>query len=129
MVLDTSAVIAILLKEPQAEQFLSLLYEAESVAIAAPTMLECEIVVMTLLGAEGQMRLYDFLRALGAQIVPFGETELAVAGSAYREYGEGRHTAGLNFGDCFSYALAIVREEPLLFKGNDFSKTDVTAAN
>jgi ribonuclease VapC len=127
VVLDSSAVVALLLNEKEAAAFQRLLRDAETVAIGAPTLLECELVVTSLLGAEGLMRLDELLMALGAEIVPFGERELAVARLAFRSYGKGRHPAGLNYGDCFSYAVAITRGEPLLFKGEDFSRTDVQA--
>lgn len=129
MVLDSSAVVALLLNEPEAQRFLELIQEADSVAIAAPTLLECEIVIGAALGAEGILRLDELMMALGVEIIPFSERELAVARTAYRSYGKGRHPAALNFGDCFSYATAITRSEPLLFKGEDFRKTDVDCVN
>lgn len=128
MVLDSSAVFAILLQEPECGAFLSLLYGSDSIAIAAPTVLECQIVALALFGAEGEVRLDAFLRTLGAEIVPFGEGHLAVARAAFRDFGKGRHSASLNFGDCFSYALAVLRDESLLFKGDDFNQTDVRKA-
>jgi len=128
VILDTSAVVALLLKEPEASRFLELLRDADSVGIAAPTLLECEMVIATLLGAGGLLRVDQFMRALGVEILPFGDRELAIARIAFREYGKGRHRAALNFGDCFSYATAITRDESLLFKGVDFSQTDVRSA-
>ena len=128
MILDTSAVVALLLNELEASRFLELLRDADSVGIAAPTLLECEMVIATLLGAEGLLQVDQFMRALGVEILPFGDRELAIARIAFRAYGKGRHQAALNFGDCFSYAAAITRDEPLLFKGNDFSQTDVLIA-
>ncbi len=128
MVLDSSAVVALLLKEHEAARFLDAVRAAGGICIAAPTLLECEMVVTTLLGAEGLVRLDELMMALGAEILPFGERELAVARVAFRMYGKGRHPAALNFGDCFSYATAITRDEPLLCKGNDFSQTDVRIA-
>jgi ribonuclease VapC len=128
MVLDTSAVVALLLNEKEAGRFLELLHDAATVAIGAPTVLECEIVVAALLGAEGLMRLDELLMALGADVVPFGDGELAVARLAARSHGKGRHPAALNYGDCFSYAVAAVRGEALLCKGADFPQTDVEIA-
>ncbi len=125
MVLDTSAIVALLLNEPEAPQFLELLQDTQSIVIGAPTLLECEMTVGSLLGEAGLVRLDDLIRALGVEILPFGARELAVARVAFRSYGKGRHRAGLNFGDCFSYAIAITRDEPLLFKGSDFPQTDV----
>ena len=128
MVLDTSALLAILLHESEAREFLDVLSAADRVSICASTLLESEIVVMNVLGAEGQVRLHELLYALSVEVVPFGETELAVASAAYRDYGKGRHPASLNFGDCFSYALAVTLDEPLLFKGKDFAQTDAQSA-
>ena len=125
MVLDSSAIVALLLNEPEASSFLTKLQSVESISVGAPTLLECEMVIMTLLGAEGLLRLDELLMALGVEILSFGERELAVARVAFRTYGKGRHPAGLNFGDCFSYAMAITRGEPLLFKDQDFPQTDV----
>ena len=125
MILDTSAVVALLLNEPEAPEFLAAVKAAESVAIAAPTLLEGEMVLAKILGAEGLVRVDEFVRVLGVEILPFGDRELAVARTAFRSYGKGRSRAGLNFGDCFSYAIAVTRDEPLLFKGKDFAQTDV----
>jgi ribonuclease VapC len=128
VVLDSSAVVALLLNEPEATAFREALRIAEKVTIGAPTLLECELVVQALLGAEGVMRLDELIMALGADVVPFGDRELAMARLAFRSYGKGRHPAGLNYGDCFSYAVAVARDEALLFKGEDFSRTDVRSA-
>lgn len=117
-----------MLHEPESAELLTRIESAASVSIAAPALLECEIVVAALLGAEGLVRLDELIMALGAQIRPFTARELAVARSAFRTYGKGRHRAALNFGDCFSYALAVTLDEPLLFKGDDFSQTDVPRA-
>jgi len=128
VVLDSSAVVALLLREPEASAFLACLHDADSISIGAPTLLECELVIAALLGAEGLLRLDELLTALGAEIVPFGPRELGVARVASRTYGQGRHRSGLNFGDCFSYATAVSRDESLLFKGADFAQTDVGPA-
>ena|SRR5487761_1995426 len=128
MVVDSSAIVALLTHEPEAEGFLRAIQAAESVRIAALTLLECEIVIGSLLGAEGVMRLDELVVALRAEILAFGDRELAIARSTYRAYGKGRHAAALNFGDCFSYAAAIALGEPLLYKGADFSRTDVISA-
>ncbi|HET9097960.1 MAG TPA: type II toxin-antitoxin system VapC family toxin [Candidatus Baltobacteraceae bacterium] len=128
MILDSSAVVALLLHEPESDAFLKLIQQADAIQIAAPTLLECEIVIGAMLGAEGVVRLDELMMALGAHVIPFAERELAIARLAYRTYGKGRHPASLNFGDCFSYAAAITQDEPLLFKGEDFAKTDVASA-
>lgn len=117
-----------MLNEPESADFLHLLYDADSIAIAAPMVLERQIIALALFGAEGEVRLDAFLRTLGAKIIAFGEPELAIARNAFRDFGKGRHPASLNFGDCFSYALAVSRDEQLLFKGSHFAKTDVRSA-
>lgn len=128
MILDSSAVVALLLNEPEAQRFHEALIEADTVAIGAPTLLECELVISALLGPEGLLKLDELMEALDAEILSFSERELALARSASRAYSKGRHRAGLNYGDCFSYAFAVSRDEPLLFKGNDFTLTDVPVA-
>jgi ribonuclease VapC len=128
VIIDSSAVIAILFDEPDALAFATAIGNAGRVAMAAPTLVETTLV------AEGRTRegMRDRLDALlakaEAEIVPFTAEHAALARDAWRRYGKGRHPAGLNLGDCFAYALAVARDEPLLFKGGDFSLTDVKAA-
>jgi ribonuclease VapC len=128
MVLDTSAIIAILRDEADADVYREAIERAESLRIGAPTLLECEIVARQALGDDGSTDLDAFLVALDVQVEPFGRREADYARYAYRQFGKGRHPAGLNFGDCLSYATAIARNEPLLFKGADFAQTNVTNA-
>ncbi len=128
MVLDTSAIIAILFDEADALAFARAI-EAEPVRrISAATLLETAIVVEARHGLAGAEKLDQFLSAARLQVAPVTEEQSAIARLAFRDYGKGRHPAALNYGDCFSYALAQSASEPLLFKGNDFAQTDVKKA-
>jgi ribonuclease VapC len=125
MVIDTSAVVAILAAEPGADRLVRAI-EAESVRLmSAATVVECSLVLLGRYGEEGEAQLDRFLRATGTEVVPVGEEQVELARHAALAFGRGRHSAGSNYGDCFSYALAVVRDEPLLFVGDDFSQTDV----
>lgn len=125
MVIDTSAILAILLGEVEADQFIDRIADDPVRLVSAANVFEASMVIEARHGTEAGKELDMFLSQIDADIVPV-DAELAdVARSAWRRYGKGRHPAALNFGDCFSYALAITRREPLLFKGNDFSQTDV----
>jgi ribonuclease VapC len=128
MVLDTSAVIAILRNEPDADRYRRAIEEADELRIGAPTLVECEIVARAALGEEGALDLRAFICLLDVRVEPFGPREAEYASLAYRRYGKGRHDGGLNLGDCFSYAIAASHDEPLLFKGDDFSRTDIASA-
>lgn len=128
MVLDTSAVIAILRNESDADTYRQAIERADTLHIGAPTLLECEIVARIALGEVGSTDLDNFLSTLGVKIEPFGRVETDYARFAYRHFGKSRHRAALNFGDCLSYATAIALHQPLLFKGDDFSQTDVEVA-
>lgn len=128
MILDSSAVVAILFKEPEALRFAEAIGATDGIAIAAPTVLEAATVVEARAGRDMSERLDALMAQIGADIVPFTAEHVALAREGWRRYGKGRHPAGLNFGDCFAYALAKSRNEPLLFKGDDFAQTDVKAA-
>lgn len=128
MIVDSSALIAILFKEAEASAFASAMRDAPSRAVAAPTVVETGLVAEGRTGPAMGAELDDLLDALAAEIVPFTAEHAALARDAWRRYGKGRHPAGLNLGDCFAYALAKARNEPLLFKGDDFTQTDVKAA-
>ena len=125
MVIDTSAVIAILFGEEEAERFGTAIDNDPSRLMSATSVLEASLVVESELGEQGARELDFLLLKAGVQTIPFNEEQLQVARYAFREYGKDRHPAGLNFGDCFSYALSRTTGEPLLFKGDDFSQTDV----
>ena len=128
MVVDSSALLAVLQDEPERRDFVAILSEAESRALSAPTLLETSIVTETRFGSDG-LRLLDlWIAKAELEVVPFDDTQADIARHAFVRYGKGKHPAALNFGDCFSYALAKIREESLLFKGNDFSQTDIRPA-
>jgi ribonuclease VapC len=129
MVLDTSAIIAILRNEADADVYRGAIERTENLRIGAPTLLECEIVVRQALGDGGSTDLDNFLIALDVHVEPFGRREAEYARYAYRHFGKGRHPAGLNFGDCLTYATAVAHNEPLLFKGDDFSQTNISNAS
>lgn len=125
MVIDTSAIVAILLDERERAVFVEAIAAASTRLMSASTLLECHLVIESRKRSLGRAELELFMYEAAIDVVPFDQVQTAFAATAWREYGKGRHSAGLNFGDCFAYALAKVREEPLLFKGNDFSQTDI----
>ncbi|MEM7734896.1 MAG: type II toxin-antitoxin system VapC family toxin [Deinococcota bacterium] len=124
MILDTSAVLAVLLHEAEAEIFADHIADAAYVGIASPTLVETGIVLGNRLGFTTSL-LDRFLQKAEVDIVSFGELHWQMAVTAYDAYGKGRHPASLNFGDCFSYSSAKLANEPLLCKGSDFVKTDL----
>lgn len=125
MVIDTSALLAILNYEAEAAQFATAIQDSSPQLISAASVLECAIVIEARYGEAGGKKLDELLRVAQINIEPVTAEQVTAARLAYRTYGKGRHPAGLNFGDCFSYALAKVTGEPLLFKGDDFSQTDI----
>jgi ribonuclease VapC len=128
MVIDTSALIAILLGEEEAQLFARSIAADPKRMIGAFTALEAGIVIEAMKGESGGRELDLLIHRVGIEIVPLDGEQFEVARAAWRTYGKGRHPAGLNIGDCCSYALAKVSGESLLFKGNDFSQTDIAAA-
>lgn len=125
MVIDTSALAAIFFGEPERHKFLSAITAAGSRLVSATSVLETGIVLEARQG-EAAGREFDlFVVRANLQIVPVDAEQADLARSAWRKYGKGRHPASLNFGDCFSYALAKASGEPLLAKGTDFASTDV----
>ena len=127
MVLETSAILAILLEEPEAAQFIRLISEDRVRLCSAVTFVEATIVLRARKGERGRQSFDRLLRRAQIQIVAVDIKQAEAARNAYQMFGEGKHPAGLNLGDCFSYALAKTAKEPLLFKGNDFAQTDVAA--
>lgn len=125
MVLDSSAVLAILTNEPERRAFNEAIEAAESKAMSAATFVETSIVIEARFGGDGVHDLDHFLGLAQIEMVPVDSEQAYVARRAFSSFGKGRHPAGLNFGDCFSYALAKVRGERLLCKGEDFAKTDI----
>jgi len=128
MVLDTSALVAVLYGEPERDLFIALLSDAEDPLISAATLVEASIVVEVKTGAHGVADLDELLAAAAVRCVAVDSAQAHVARDAFARFGKGRAPAGLNFGDCFAYALATVTDRPLLFKGADFARTDVTPA-
>jgi ribonuclease VapC len=128
VILDTSAIMAILKDEPEATCFGAALADAETVAVSAATLVEAGMVAEGRGGPSAGEQLDRLVLQLRAEIVPFTAAQAAIARDAWRRYGKGRHPAKLNLGDCFAYALAKARGETLLFKGADFALTDVRPA-
>lgn len=127
IVADTSAFVAILRQEPDAATYRQALLQANKVLLSTATAVELHIVVTARLGAEGILRLNQFLNLALFEMVPVDQHQMRLACQAYERFGKGRHAANLNYGDLFSYALAKSRNLPLLFKGLDFSETDLVS--
>lgn len=128
MVVDTSALLAILGDEPERRRFNEALAAAESRLLSAVSFVEASIVLEARHGAEGLRDLDLFLDRARIRVVEVDREQAAAARRAWSRFGKGRHAAGLNLGDCFAYALARVLGRPLLYKGQDFSRTDAVAA-
>ena len=125
MILDTSAVVAIVMKEPGYEELLQAMGSEGNTAIGAATLTEAAIVLSARLQRDARSLLARFLSEASIAIVPFGESHYGAAVEAWLRYGKGKHPAALSFGDCLSYAVARLAHEPLLFVGDDFTKTDI----
>lgn len=129
MVIDTSAFIAILETEPEAERISDAIEQASLRLISAVSLVETAIVIENRRGDAGKQALDSLLEKAAIEVMDVTLEQAEVARQAYAFYGKGRgHPAQLNFGDCFSYALAKTLDQPLLFKGNDFDKTDIHCA-
>ncbi len=125
VVIDTSALLAILLGEPERGKFLQLLSESETRLLSAANALETAIVAESRRGEAAGRELDLFLHRTKVEIVAVDAEQFSMARFAWRKFGKGRHAAALNFGDCFAYALAKTSSEPLLAKGEDFRRTDL----
>lgn len=125
MIVDSSAIVAILLREPGHEALLEALSRSPGAGIGAPTLGETGIVLGARLGLGGRTLLARFVQEAAVVIVPFDEEHWPLAVDAFLRFGKGRHPAGLNFGDCLTYATARLAREPLLCLGDDFSRTDL----
>jgi ribonuclease VapC len=125
MVIDTSALLAILQDEPERRRFNESIEAADSRVMSVATFVEASILLESRFGAEGLRDLDQFIERAGIELAPVDLEQARVARAAFGRFGKGRHPAALNYGDCFAYALARVLGEPLLFKGDDFSQTDV----
>ena len=128
MVIDTSAIVAILLNEASASRLVAAVESDRTRLVSAAAVVETSLVLLGRYGEVGDSQLDRMLRAIGADVVPVGEDQVVLARDAALRFGRGRHPAALNFGDLFSYALAAARDQPLLFVGDDFAKTDVAVA-
>jgi ribonuclease VapC len=132
MILDSSSIVAILRSEPEAPEFANMIESAinssEGCCVSAVSYVESAIVIDSGRDAIASRRFDDFFRASRITVQAVTPSQAEIARQAYRDFGKGRHKAGLNLGDCFAYALAKEMDEPLLFKGNDFKHTDVEPA-
>jgi ribonuclease VapC len=128
MVVDTSAVVAILRREPDWRRFFGAMTEASSCRMAAATWVELSLVALGQLRPEVLAEVDKLTRQLDLELVPFDAVQAAIARDAFQRLGKGRHPARLNLGDCFAYALARHLDEPLLFKGDDFARSDIRSA-
>ncbi len=128
MVVDSSALLAVLFGEPDCDRFIALLADAEDALISAATLVEASIVMQAKTGDDGVDDLDELLAAAAVRCVAVDGVQAHLARDALARFGKRRAPAGLNFGDCFSYALASATARPLLFKGSDFSQTDITPA-
>ncbi len=125
MILDTSAVLAIVLGEPGFEVFVDAIAASPICRISAASFVEASIVAESRIGDQGLRQCDSFFRTSRICVEPVTEEQALLARQSYSDFDKGRHPAGLNFGDCFSYALAKATGEPLLYKGQDFSQTDI----
>jgi ribonuclease VapC len=128
MVLDSSAIVAIHLREPGYERLFERIDGAEVVVVGVPALLETTMVLTARLGRDARPMLFAFLRRIEAEVIAFNDEHLDEAATAFMRFGRGRHPAALNFGDCMSYAVASVAGMPLLFTGEDFGRTDIGRA-
>jgi ribonuclease VapC len=125
VILDASAILAVLLREPGCEDLLRLITESQVVAAGAPTLVETALVLSSRMRKNARVLLNEFLREAEVEIISFTRDHYEVAVDAFERYGKGRHSAALNFGDCMTYAVAQISGMPLLFTGRDFLKTDI----
>ena len=125
MVIDTSALVAILRNEPERRSFNQAIEAADRRAMSAASFVEASMIIESRYGPDGIRDLDLFIAKARIELVPVDIEQAHVARTAFRDYGKRRHPAGLNYGDCFAYALAKILDEPLLFKGTDFSLTDI----
>lgn len=128
MIVDSSALLAVLFREPDAERYETALASAPVCRMSLANVFEASIVWEGRGGPAAGYRLDMFMEQVGIEMVSVTAEHVAAARRAWRRFGKGNHPAALNFGDCFAYALAEVAGEPLLFKGNDFALTDIEAA-
>lgn len=128
MILDTSVILALFFHEPDSREILAKIATAPDVGVGAPTLVEAAIVLGARLGPEAPPRLARLIERGRVSVIAFESAHWQAAAEAWTRFGRGRHPAGLNFGDCLSYATARLPGHPLLCKGDDFSKTDLPLA-
>lgn len=128
MVLDSSALVAVVLGEPDSSRLLAIMRAAATLALGAPTLAEALLVLARRVGGDPRPFLAGILTELDVEVIPFTDEHARIAVDAYMRFGKGRHPAGLNFGDCLTYAVAALAGEPLLYKGLDFARTDLAGA-
>lgn len=128
MILDSSALVAVILEEEGHSCLADAIADATDVAIGAPTLFESCMVLVGYLDLRGRGLIAQFLERNNVVVVPFDDRHWRIAADAFIRYGKGRHPAALNYGDCMTYATAYVADHPLLFTGDDFAKTDLAAA-
>jgi ribonuclease VapC len=128
MIVDSSALVAIVFQEPDYEVLLEKLRSASALGIGAPTMAETCIVLSARLGRDARGLLARLLQEAAVVVIPFGDAHYGAAIDAWLRFGRGRHPAALNFGDCLAYAVARLSARPLLCVGNDFAQTDLVLA-
>ncbi len=128
MILDSSAIVSVLREELGSERVAARMSSASTLAVGAPTLVETTMALFSKLGRDPRPQLTRFLREMQVEIIPFTDEHYEVAVDAFERFGKGRHPAALNFGDCLTYAVARLSGYPLLFTGDDFAKTDLTAA-
>ena len=127
MIIDTSAICAILFEEPDARHYAEAIAQADECRMSAGSLLETSMVVESRNGLVAGDQLDALIEKEAIEIVPVTAQQVAVARRAWREFGKGNHPAALNLGDCLAYALSVMTQEPLLFKGQDFTQTDVNS--
>ena len=125
MIVDSSAVVAVLLRQPGCEILLERLSQDQATGMGAPTLAETGVVLAARLGVQGKTLLARFVQETALTVIPFGDEHWRVTVDAFTRFGKGRHPAGLNLGDCLTYATARLADEPLLCLGDDFAKTDL----
>lgn len=128
MILDSSAIVAVVLRQPGHAALVERIVAADMVGVGAPTLGETGIVLAARLGATGKSLLARFVEESASVVIPFGDQHWRVAVDACLRFGKGRHAAALNFGDCLTYAVAQIARRPLLCLGEDFARTDLVLA-
>jgi ribonuclease VapC len=128
LILDSSAIVALICREPGHDALVDKIGDAQQLSVGAPTLAETELTLTIKLGYDAGALVEQFLAETGTQVLPFQREHVSVFLEAFLRYGKGRHPARLNMGDCFTYATAKIAGQPLLFAGGDFTRTDLPAA-